>query len=405
MFIKRKMEKILLQVSQQYPVVAIMGPRQSGKTTLAQNTFPEYNYVSMADIDSRMRAQQDPRQFFTMYENGKGLIIDEMQEVPELFSYMQGVVDRSKKIGFFIITGSSNFLLMKNITQSLAGRIALLELMPLSLDELAHANLQALSLEQFLVKGFYPRLYSQQGLHPSLWYANYITTYLERDVRQLINVGDIVSFQKFLKLCAARVGNLLNYTEIARDCNVSSNTIKAWISILETSYIIKLLHPYYKNYSKRVIKAPKIYFYDVGIVCRLLDMQEPQELHTHPMRGALIENLVLNEIAKYYLNSGQKPQLYFWRDVQGHEIDCIIEKSYDQTIAIEIKSSMTVIPRFYKEITDWNNISEQNNIGYIVYAGSQRFSGTQANIIPWNQTSSMLEEISKAPRASVEENI
>lgn len=394
MIIKRKMESALLHAASQYPAVAVLGPRQSGKTTLVQNCFPDYSYISMADIDSRIRAQEDPRRFFDMYQQAKGLIIDEMQEVPELFSYMQGVVDRSQKPGFFIITGSSNFLLMKNITQSLAGRIAILELLPLSLDELAQAGLQTESLEQSLVKGFYPRLYAQNFDAPS-WYGNYITTYLERDVRQLINIGDVVSFQKFLKLCAARVGNLLNYSEIARDCGVSANTVKSWISILETSYIVKLLHPYYKNFSKRMVKSPKIYFYDVGLVCRLLDLQNPQELHTHPMRGALVENLVINDIAKYYLNQGQKPQLYFWRDVQGHEIDCIIEKTYDQAIAVEIKASMTIVPRFYKEIVDWNEISGQKDTGYIVYAGQQILAGSQASIIPWNKVSNMLEEIKK----------
>ncbi len=377
------MQSVLLKSAQQYPVVAVLGPRQSGKTTLTQQTFPDYDYVSMSDLDSRIQAQQDPRKFFARYESSKGLIVDEMQEVPELFSYMQGVVDRSKKLGFFIITGSSNFLLMKNITQSLAGRIAILELWPLSMQELDAAKLKKYKLEEILWRGMYPRLYVHD-VDPSTWYANYITTYVERDVRQLLQVGDIVSFQKFLKLCAARVGNLLNYADLARDCDISPNTAKAWISILQTSFIITLLHPYYKNFSKRVVKTPKLYFNDVGLACRLLDIEDFNELFVHSMRGALFENFVINEFCKSECNLGKKPQLYFWRDVQGHEIDCIIEKSQTILIPVEVKSGMTVQPKFYKELIDWNEITGQSTLGYIVYAGDQTFEGSHAQIVAWN---------------------
>lgn len=383
MIISRKMQSVLLKSAQQYPVVAVLGPRQSGKTTLTQQTFPDYDYVSMSDLDSRIQAQQDPRKFFARYESSKGLIVDEMQEVPELFSYMQGVVDRSKKLGFFIITGSSNFLLMKNITQSLAGRIAILELWPLSMQELDAAKLKKYKLEEILWRGMYPRLYVHD-VDPSTWYANYITTYVERDVRQLLQVGDIVSFQKFLKLCAARVGNLLNYADLARDCDISPNTAKAWISILQTSFIITLLHPYYKNFSKRVVKTPKLYFNDVGLACRLLDIEDFNELFVHSMRGALFENFVINEFCKSECNLGKKPQLYFWRDVQGHEIDCIIEKSQTILIPVEVKSGMTVQPKFYKELIDWNEITGQSTLGYIVYAGDQTFEGSHAQIVAWN---------------------
>jgi len=383
MVIYREITNTLIKLSKQFPVVGIMGPRQSGKTTLAKETFSNYAYVTLEDIDTKLSAKDDPRRFLLSFAEKTGVIIDEIQEVPELFSYMQGIVDQAYKPGFFIVTGSQNFLMYEKITQTLAGRIALLTLLPLTINELQSANQLSFTAEEIMFKGLYPRIYSQ-NIDVNVWFSNYIATYAERDVRQLINIGDLTTFQKFLKLCAARVGNLLNYAELARDSDISPNTAKAWISILETSYIIKLLQPYYKNYNKRIIKSPKLYFYDTGLASALLGIKNSDELHINPIRGALFENLIIMEFFKKYYNAGQRPEIYFWRDVQGHEIDCVIEESFNTLIPIEIKSSMTINPRFFKELIDWQNITGQSEKDmYLVYAGDQDYLRAHGHIISW----------------------
>jgi len=390
MIINRQMKSILVKAAKQFPIVGVMGPRQSGKTTLTKETFPTYTYVSLEDVDTRVRAQEDPRKFFATYANVVGLIIDEIQEVPELFSYLQGIVDQEYKPGFFIITGSQNFLMYEKITQTLAGRIALLTLLPLTIAELQDAQLLPDTPEEIMPKGLYPRVYAQP-IDPIMWFNNYINTYVERDVRQVLKIGDIIAFQRFLKLCAARVGNVLNYASLARDCDISPNTAKSWLSILESSYIIKLLQPYYKNFNKRVIKAPKIYFYDPGLVCALLGIRTAQELYTHPMRGPLFETLVLSELYKYHYNQGLEAPLYFWRDVQGHEIDCIIERSFDQLVAVEIKSGMTITSNFFKELIDWHDITgNKEQLSYLVYAGKENQERTHGHVVAWNNVKSIV---------------
>lgn len=396
MIIKREITQTLLALSKQFQVVAIMGPRQSGKTTLAKETFKEYAYVTLEDLDMRLTAKEDPRRFLQNFAHKSGVIIDEIQEVPELFSYMQGIVDKEYRPGFFIVTGSQNFLMYEKITQTLAGRIALLTLLPLNLSELAASKGLPQQAEEVLLKGLYPRIYAQ-SLDPAIWLSNYISTYVERDVRQVLHIGDVTSFQKFLKLCAARVGNLLNYAELARDCDISPNTAKSWISVLETSYIIKLLQPYHANFNKRIIKSPKLYFYDTGLVCNLLGIKTEEELHLNPLRGALFENLIIIECFKKYYTVGQKPEIYFWRDVQGHEIDCIIEASFNKLIPIEIKASLTINPRFFKELLDWKKItgqSEENS--YLVYAGDQDYLRAEGHIISWRN----LDTITILPKPS-----
>lgn len=393
MNIKRSMGKQLVAMAQQFPVVAVMGPRQSGKTTLVKETFANYAYVTMEDLDQRAAAKDDPRGFFSTFAMREGLIIDEVQEAPELLSYMQGIVDAQNRPGYFILTGSQNFLLHEKISQTLAGRIALLTLLPLSVEEMDSASVLPAGIELLLIKGSYPRLYSQK-IDPQVWFSNYIATYIEKDVRQVLNISDIVSFGRFIKLCAARVGNVLNFAEIARDADISPNTAKSWLSVLEASYIIKLLYPYYKNYNKRVTKSPKLYFYDTGIVCFLLGIRNNEELFTHPLKGALFESFVMSEIFKYSYNNNKVPQLYFWRDVQGHEIDAIIEKSYDTIIPVEIKAGMTVTNDFFKGLIDWGEISEQPNIqSYIVYGGQENLIRTKAHIYSWKSVDAMLEKI------------
>lgn len=391
MNVYREITSVLTKVSKQFPVVAIMGPRQSGKTTLVKQTFPDYAYVTLEDIDIKISAKEDPRRFFATYTQEKGLIIDEIQEVPELFSYMQGIVDQKYRPGFFVITGSQNLSMLEKITQTLAGRIALLTLLPLTISELINSKI-FLSPEEVMFQGLYPRIYAQK-IDVNLWLLNYLSTYVERDVRQILNIGDVLSFQKFLRLCAARVGNLINYAELARDSDISPNTAKAWLSVLEASYIIKLLQPYHKNFSKRIIKSPKLYFYDSGLVCSLLGIKDSQELFIHPMRGAIFETLIISEFLKYSYNQGKIPNVYFWRDVQGHEIDCIVEPSFDNPTAIEIKSGMTITSDFFKNIIDWKKITGQKKESYIIYAGKDIQLRSHAKVLPWNTVKKVYNEI------------
>jgi predicted AAA+ superfamily ATPase len=393
MIIKRDILPELLTLARQFPAVAVMGPRQSGKSTLVKEAFPDYAYVSLEDIDSRTIAKDDPRGFLMSFARRKGVIIDEVQEVPELFSYMQGIIDQAHRPGFFILTGSQHFLIYEKITQTLAGRIALLTLLPLSVSEIKAANLLANNMESQLIKGFYPRLYSQE-MDVEKWCSNYISTYVEKDVRQVLKITDVLTFQKFLKLCAARVGNLLNYADLARDCEISPHTAKEWVSVLETSFVIKLLAPYYNNFNKRVVKSPKLYFYDSALVCSLLGIKTAEELYMHPIKGAIFESFVMSEIFKFSFNVGELPQIYFWRDVQGHEIDCIIEKSMGHTIPVEIKAGKTIGSDFFKGLVDWQNITEQTeNQSYVVYGGNSYFAHKHGHIFAWDTIATMLAEI------------
>lgn len=393
MFIQRTITAHLKNLAKQFPVVAVMGPRQSGKTTLVKAIFPEYAYITMEDLDKRRIAKEDPRGFFATYAHYKGIIIDEIQEVPELLSYMQGIVDQEYRPGYFILTGSQNFLMYEKITQTLAGRIALLTLLPLSVQELRDAHLLPSDCESLLIKGLYPRLYAQP-IDIQIWCANYINTYVEKDVRQVLNISDVVTFQRFLKLCAARSGNLLNYAELARDCDISPNTAKAWISILETSYIIKLLYPYHNNFSKRVIKSPKLYFYDPSLICSLLGIKTSEDLFMHPFKGAIFESCIISEMFKYNYNNAMAPEIYFWRDVQGHEIDSVIETSFGVTVPIEIKAGKTINPSFFKGLEDWRDITQQQKVlSYVVYGGDENFELATANVFTWKSIDQMLQKI------------
>jgi predicted AAA+ superfamily ATPase len=348
----------------------------------------------MEDLDRRAAAQQDPRGFFASFVNDPGVIIDEIQEVPELFSYMQGVVDEKYRPGFFIVTGSQQFSMHEKITQTLAGRIALLTLLPLSVNELKEAHLLPAQINSLFIKGFYPRVYAQ-NIEFELWFSNYISTYVEKDVRQVLQIADVVTFQRFLKLVAARVGNLVNYADLARDADISPNTAKAWLSVLEASYIIKLVAPYYKNFNKRVIKSPKLYFYDTALVCALLGIKE-SDVPFHPLRGALFESFVVSELFKYNFNHVYQPQLYFWRDVQGHEIDCVIEKSLETVIPVEIKAGMTVTEDFFKGLIDWADITDQKSVStYVVYGGNDYREYKGIRVFPWNVIAQMLDEVYK----------
>src|SRR3989339_744434 len=364
------------------PIVAVLGPRQSGKTTLVKELFPNYPYVNLEALDVRDYAQSDPRGFLADYPNGA--IFDEAQNVPELFSYLQVVADErgSNKPGQFIITGSQNFLLLEQITQSLAGRIALLNLLPLSLEELGLTSYKNNSLEQFLVDGGYPRLY-QNHLQPVDIYPDYIQTYIERDIRKIKNVHDLNTFQRFLKLCASCTGQLLNLSSLANDCGITHNTAKSWISLLETSFIIHLLRPYHSNTGKQLIKSPKLYFYDTGLACSLLNIKDSEQLKTHYIRGHLFETLVISEIVKYYYNHGEKPDIYFWRDKTGNELDCLI-KHGEKLTPLEIKSGKTVVADYFNGLNYWNklNNSDPKN-SQVLYGGDQNQQRKQGNISSW----------------------
>lgn len=391
--IDREIELYLGRLKQQFPVIAILGPRQSGKTTVSRKFFKNYAYVSLEDLDTRTLALQDPRQFLTSFHQYEGVIIDEIQEVPALLSYMQGIVDAAYLPGFFVITGSQNFLLQEQITQTLAGRIALLTLLPLSFYELEQAKVPITDLNALLMKGFYPRTYFQPIDYKD-WFSNYIATYVERDVRQVLKIQDVVTFQRFIKVCAARVGSILNYADLARDCDISLNTAKSWISVLESSYIIKLLYPYYKNFNKRVIKSPKIYFYDTGLICALLGIKDSMTLDIHPMKGPIFESFIVSEIFKYGFNHNNNLSLFFWRDVQGHEIDLVFEKSFDQVIPIEIKSRMTISDDFFKNLKDWHAITKSNDsTNYVIYAGKDSWKRSQGSIFSWKALRELLSEI------------
>lgn len=393
MFIERQISKRMESLAKQFPVIGVIGPRQSGKTTLVKQLFSRHRYVTLEDVDMRMIAQEDPRGFFATYSNDHGMIIDEIQVVPELLSYMQGIVDEYDRPGYFVLTGSQNFLMYEKITQTLAGRIAFFTLLPLSIGELQKANLLQDKLDNFLWTGGYPRIYDK-NLNVQDWLSQYVATYVERDVRQLLNISNVLSFQKFIKLCAARVGNLINYAELARDADISPNTAKAWISILETSYIIKLLPPYYRNFNKRIIKSPKLYFYDTGLVCYLLGIKNAQDLALHSMRGAIFETLVISELYKYQYNQAQQPHLYFWRDVQGHEIDCLIEKSLEQLVPIEIKSGMTINKNFFRGLVDWQEIAQNQQAGsYVVYAGDTDQVRQNADVTAWQHMPQLFKKI------------
>jgi predicted AAA+ superfamily ATPase len=324
MIIKRVLENKLKQLRSKFPVISLTGPRQSGKTTLVKYAFDDMDYVSLEDPDTREFAQTDPRGFLAGYT--KGVIIDEAQRVPDLFSYIQTIIDTHNKPGMFILTGSQNFLLDENISQTLSGRVAVLNLLPFSLEELAGTSFD-LTLSDYpraLFKGFYPRIYDFD-LDPRDWYPGYVQTYLERDVRQIKNITDLGIFRRFMRLCAGRTGQILNLSSLAVDCGISHNTVKSWLSLLETSYIIFLLKPHFKNFRKRLVKMPKLYFFDPGLTCYLLGIENEKQVDTHFLKGSLLESVVIAEFFKYRLNRGREPNCYYWRDKTGHEIDGILE--------------------------------------------------------------------------------
>lgn len=387
--IQRRLSVLLQEEAERTPVIALLGPRQSGKTTLARMVFVEHIYVSLEELDMREYAKTDPRNFLQQYQDGPGVIIDEVQHVPELLSYMQTQVDLHRKPGHFIITGSHNFLLLQAITQSLAGRIALHTLLPLSVDELQEAQLLPEHENTAIFQGYYPILYGQDNQKPELWYRNYIQTYIERDVRMITAVQDLSLFQKFLQLCAGRIGQLLNYAALANDVGVDQKTIKQWLSILEASYIVYLLKPYHNNFNKRLLKTPKLYFYDTGLACSLLGITSQEQLHTHYARGALFESMIITELFKDQYNSNQLPQIYFWRDKTGHEIDAFLETAHKK-YAIEIKAGHTVNSDFFKNLSWFQEQTGDNEFtNIVIFAGAQEQKRSAAHVVNWKKVAAL----------------
>lgn len=387
---ERDISNAFHKVMQQYPVVTLTGPRQSGKTTFVRNAVNNKPYFNLEEPDTKARIMADPRTFFL--ENKKGAILDEIQHAPQLMSYIQSLVDETQTLGAFILTGSNQFQLNHAITQSLAGRAALLELLPLSIAELSSKGIE-LSADDYLLKGFYPAIYDR-NLDPSMAYKNYAQTYLERDVRQLINVRNLSSFRNFLQLTAGRIGSLLNTENLANDVGMAHNTIRQWLSILETSYILYRLQPYFENFGKRIIKSPKVYFTDVGMISYLLGIENVQQLKRDPLRGGLFENLVLLELLKTQFNAGKEPRFYYYRDSNQNEIDLII-KHANYLIPIEIKSTATFHPSMLKNLKFFKKlVKERMPKGFLVYSGEEQYIG-EIELVHFKNSRKIIENITR----------
>ena len=374
--IERTLASKVTSLAQKFQVITLTGPRQSGKTTLVRATFPDLPYVSLEEPDIRQIALTDPRGFLSNYPNG--VILDEIQNTPELFSYIQRIVDENRQIQF-ILTGSSNFLLMEKISQTLAGRTAVLHLLPFSLQELEPL---ADSYENLIFKGQYPRIYDRT-IPPPDFYPSYIQTYVDRDVRMIKNIGDINAFIQFTQLCAGRIGQPLNNASLANDAGISPNTAKSWLSILESSYILYRLQPYHRNFNKRLIKSPKLYFYDTGVACSLLGIHEQEQVNLHYMKGSLFENLILNEFIKRSFNRGENRLPYYWQDNHGKEIDCLLVNG-EKVTAIEIKSGKTISTSYFENLNYWRSLTTlPENQEYVVYGGDQSMQTSAGTLISW----------------------
>jgi len=383
MYIKREITKHVTRLAKQYPIVTITGPRQSGKTTLARQVFKNYTYVTLESPDNRRRSIADPRSFLDSI--GDRAIIDEVQRVPNLLSYMQEYVDTKNTSGMYILTGSAQFELLDTISQSLAGRSAIVHLLPFSLSEAYGTNIP--DIGSVLYTGFYPRIFDK-NLNPSESMSFYTATYLERDVRNLAGVRDLNQFETFLKLCAGRTGQLVNQSSLSSDIGISHTTVNNWLSILRTSFVIHLLRPHFRNFSKRLVKSPKLHFFDCGLVSYLLDITNSHQIPTHPLLGALFESFVIGELAKIRYNSIKALDLYYWRDSAGHELDCLIDRGTMQ-IPVEIKAGKTVNTDFFKNIEYYRNLNPQCQKGILVYGGDSSYHEQNTLVLSFRDLASL----------------
>jgi predicted AAA+ superfamily ATPase len=363
-----------------FPILAVTGPRQSGKTTLARALFPDKPYVTLEDPEEREFAQADPRGFLARFP--EGALFDEAQRCPALFSYLQGIVDKRQRMGEFILTGSQQFGLMSGITQSLAGRTGLLQLLPLSLAEMKTGGVLPASLDTAMLQGGYPAIYDRP-VAVADWFSNYVATYVERDVRQQLAVRDLSLFQRFLKMCAARSGQLLNLSALAADCGISHVTAREWLTVLEASYIVFLLRPYHRNFGKRLVKMPKLYFLDTGLMAWLLSIRNTQTLATHASRGMLFESLVVSEWVKRQFNAGQNAELYFWRDSAGHEVDLLVPQN-ERFMPVEIKSGMTFSPDWIAPLRKLSALfGDQALPPCVIYGGEDAYEREGCRVAGW----------------------
>lgn len=382
MIIRRQIENVILEYTSKYPLIAVTGPRQSGKTTLLKTLFQKYEYVSLENPDVRSFAETDPNGFLNRYS--EKVIFDEVQRVPSLFSYIQTRADEAPLMGRYILSGSQNFHLMNSITQSLAGRIAIFKLFPFDLQELNDAGLLNDGYLENLVKGFYPAIFDRE-IPSRNFYSNYIQTYIQRDVTDLIAIKDLRMFQNFLGLCAARAGQLLNLSSLATDCGISQPTAKAWLSALENSYILFLLYPYHENFSKRIIKTPKLYFYDTGLLCHLLKITKAEQILTHPVKGSLFENMMIAEYQKRIYHKNRTNDIWFWRDSAGNEVDLLIQDDLNISL-VEIKAGQTVMPEMFNTLAYWEKISKRKNLlKTLVYGGNEKQTRRAGEVLPWKE--------------------
>lgn len=394
MIYKRAIKKTLLRFAK-FPVVGVFGPRQSGKTTLVKDVFKKHTYLNFEDPNIRSFASENPQGFLREYENKHGIILDEFQYVPQILSYIQLESDAKNRPGYFVLTGSQNFLMNEAITQSLAGRIGILTLLPLSIKEMQDNHILTDNAHELVFKGGYPRIYSQDFL-PLDFYPSYIHSYVERDIRQLVNVENLETFQKFMQLCAGRIGQLLNISDLATNCGITQKTAQSWLSILSASYIIFLLTPYHGNFNKRVTKTPKIYFYDTGLACSLLKIRSSQELALSAFKGHMFECLMVADMFKQYFSLGSRAPLYFWRDLNGRiEVDCIVDLGV-KLVPVEIKSGENIGSDYFDGITKWNELAKSDpEAGYIIYGGLHQQTRKAGNLVGWQAAGGLVNKIEK----------
>lgn len=387
--IPRKLTPYIKKMLGKFPVIYLTGPRQSGKTTLLKNAFPDYKYYNLERMDHRELIISDPVRFLKSV--GSKVIFDEAQNLPELFSYIQVFSDERNISGQYILSGSQSFLLNSQISQTLAGRVNVNHLFPFDISELK--SIENKPINQTILNGFYPRLYDKHII-PNDFYPSYLETYILRDVRALKGIENLNVFSRFLGLCAGRIGQVLNLTSLANDAGIAVNTAKSWLSLLEASFIIYQIQPYYKNFSKRLIKSPKLYFYDTGIACSLLKLTNPEMINTHYLYGSLFENLVISEILKNQCHSGKRPSVYYWRESNGVEIDCIIEKGNNEIVAIEIKGGQTFTKDYMKNLLNFAKNEGGIKINkMIIYAGEQATNIKDIQLIPWNMLPSIINDV------------
>lgn len=383
-FIDRQIVELIISQKSKFPILALTGPRQSGKTTLLKELFHDYRYVSLESPDVRLFAENDPLGFLKEYDDQ--VILDEVQRVPQLFSYLQTKVDESKKMGQYILSGSQNFHLLNSISQTLAGRVVLFKLLPLDFSELKASNLLALTYQEAAIKGSYPAIFDRD-INSSIFYRNYIQTYIEKDVTELLNIKDVKLFRTFLGLCAGRAGQLLNYSALANECDISHTTVKAWLSILESSYITFFVQPYHQNFNKRLVKSSKLYFYDTGLLTHLLAIKTVEDLNESRLKGNIFENLIVAETYKQKEHKYLDQEYYFWQDSNANEVDLLTKKGTDFYIT-EIKATETITNKLFDQLDKFEQIAAPAVVNKtLIYSGDSNQNRTHYQIKSWKNFS------------------